>query len=163
MQPLVAACMQRWALIFSAYTYKIENVQGSANQCTDCLSCLPESATSTHPAEKGSKVFAVAIDFSPVIAKLIAKKTVKDAVLAKLVTCICHGTWLSPVPDDVIPYHCQRFSLTVQDGYIIWGKRCYDTQGIKSQAVRRTPYQTYQNLSNENISYPAVLCAGHTP
>ena len=28
------------------------------------------------------------------------------------------GTWLSPVSDDLIPYHCQRLDLTIQDGCI---------------------------------------------
>ena len=122
-RPLAAARMQRWALILSAYTYKIEYIQGSANQCADCLSRLPQSAISVHPAERGNEVHAMAIDNLPVTAKLIAKKTAKDPVLARLVTCIRHGSWPSPVPDNMIPYHHRKLELTVQDGCIIWGKR----------------------------------------
>ena len=62
MRPLVAACMQRWALILSGYTYKIEYVQGSANQYADCITRLPRSAISIHPAERGSEVHAIAIN-----------------------------------------------------------------------------------------------------
>ncbi|XP_065892763.1 uncharacterized protein [Dysidea avara] len=40
-RPLAAARMQRWALILSAYSYKIQYTPGTANQCTDCLSRLP--------------------------------------------------------------------------------------------------------------------------
>ena len=83
MRPLAAACMQRWALILSAYTYKIEYVQGSANQCADCIT---RSATSIYPAERGSEVHAMAIDNLPVTAKLITKKTAEDPVLARLVS-----------------------------------------------------------------------------
>ena len=54
---------------------------------------------------------------------VITKKTAKDQVLPKLVTCIRHGSWPSPAPDDVIPYHHQRLELEMQDGCIIWGKR----------------------------------------
>ena len=121
-RPLAAAHMKRWALILSAYTYKIEDVQGSANQCADCLSHLPRLTTSTHPAERGSEVHVMTIDNLPVTAKLIAKKAAKDTVLARLVTCICHGSWPAPIPDYLIPYHCQRLELIVQDGCIIWGK-----------------------------------------
>ena len=100
-RPLAAARMQRWALILSAYTYKIEFIEGSANQCADCLSRLPRSTTSIHPAEKGSEVHAMSIDNLPVTAKLIATKTAKDTVIARIFTCIWHGTWPSPVPDEI--------------------------------------------------------------
>ena len=120
-RPLAAAQMQRWALILSAYTYKIEFVPGVNNQCADCLSHLPRSTTSVHPAEKGSEVHAMTIDNLPVTAKLLAAKTAKDTVLAKLYTCIRHGTWPSPVPDDMIPYFRRKLELTLQDGCVIWG------------------------------------------
>ena len=115
-RPLAAARMQRWALILSAYTYKIEFVPG---QCADCLSRLPRSTTSIHPAEKGSEVHAMTTDNLPVTAKLIATKTAKDTALAKLYTCIRHGTCPSPVPDDLIPYFRRKFELTLQDGCVI--------------------------------------------
>jgi len=38
---LAAAHMQRWAMILSAYSYKIEYILGPANQCANSLSCLP--------------------------------------------------------------------------------------------------------------------------
>ena len=53
---------------------------------------------------------------------VITKKTAKDQVLPKLVTCIHHGSWPSPAPDDVIPYHHQRLELAMQDGCIFWRK-----------------------------------------
>ena len=43
----------------------------SANQCADCLSSLPQSATSIHPAERGTEVHAMAIANLPVTAKLL--------------------------------------------------------------------------------------------
>ena len=82
--PLAAACMQRWALILRAYTYKIEHVPELNNQCADCLSHLAQSATAVHPAEKGNEVHAMSIDNLPVTTKLIANKTAKDTVLARL-------------------------------------------------------------------------------
>ena len=50
---------------------------------------------------------------------MIATKTAKDTALAKLYTCIRHGTWPSPVPDDLIPYFRRKFELTLQDGCVI--------------------------------------------
>ena len=140
-RPLAAARMQRWALILSAYTYKIEYVPGSNNQCADCLSRLPQSATAVHPAEKGNKVHAMSIDNLPITAKLIANKTAKDTVLARLSTCIRHGTWPSPLPDDLIPYYRKKLELTVQDGCILWGKR------VERQVIRGTTQWTCGNMS----------------
>ena len=148
---LEAAHMQRWALILSAYTDKVEYVQESANQCADYLSCPPQSATFIHLAERESDVHAMAIDNLPVTAKLITKKTAKDPALARLVTCISHGSWPSPVPDDVIPYHHKAWVNSARWIYYP-GKTCCDTQSIKSEALRRTPCWTYWKLSNESFS-----------
>ena len=60
-RPLAAARMQRWALILSAYSYKIQYTPGTANQCTDCLSRLPVSSESIHPAEKGNELHALTL------------------------------------------------------------------------------------------------------
>ena len=38
---LAASCMQRWALILSAYNYKIEYCTSKANANADCMSRLP--------------------------------------------------------------------------------------------------------------------------
>ena len=72
--PLAAARMQRWSLILSTYSYKIEYIPGSSNHCADCLSRLPHPTTSAHPAEKGNEVHAMSIDNLPVTAKMIAAK-----------------------------------------------------------------------------------------
>ena len=53
---LAAARMQRWALILSAYSYKIEYKPGSQNQCADCLSRLPAAITARASAEKTSMI-----------------------------------------------------------------------------------------------------------
>ena len=83
---------------------------------------MAKISSTVHPAEKGNKVHATSIDNLP-ITKLIANKTAKDTVLARLSTCIRHGIWLSPLPDDLIPYYRKKLELTVQDGCILWGKR----------------------------------------
>lgn len=60
-----------------------------------------------HPYE----VHAMTVDNLPVTAKLTVTKTAKSA---KLYTCIHHGTWPSPVPDDLISYFHRKFELTLQ-------------------------------------------------
>ena len=49
---MTAAWMQRWALTFSAYQYSIEHINGTANNCADCMSRLPLSGQAPDSAEK---------------------------------------------------------------------------------------------------------------
>ena len=81
-RPLAAACMQRWAMILSVYSYKIEYVPGPANQCADCLSRLPVQCTKIYPAEQGNAVHVMHTTTLPVTAKEIASQTSKDRVLS---------------------------------------------------------------------------------
>ena len=74
-RPLAAARMQRWAMILSAYSYKIEYVPGPANQCADCLSRLPVQCSKIHPAEEGNAVHAMHTTTLPVTAIVKQQKT----------------------------------------------------------------------------------------
>ena len=69
--------MQRWALILSGYSYKIEFIPSSANACADCLSRLPVPSTKIHPAEKGNEVHATNCVTLPITAKDIANLTAR--------------------------------------------------------------------------------------
>ena len=92
-RPVDAVWMQRWALILSAYSYKIEYIAGSANSCADCLSRLPVRGTKRHPAEKGNEIHATNCHTLPVTARDISSYTAKDPTLSKVFTCVQHGTW----------------------------------------------------------------------
>jgi len=63
--PLAAARMQWWALLLSAYQYKIEFISGKSNKCADCMSRLP-SFSKCDSAEKVHVIMA--IDDLPVTA-----------------------------------------------------------------------------------------------
>ena len=56
---LAAARMQRWALILSTYQYVLEYTPGSQNECADCLSRLPLSASQHDPAEHHRIVYGI--------------------------------------------------------------------------------------------------------
>ena len=134
-RPLAAALMQRWALILSAYSYKIEYIPSSANQCANCLSCLPVPSVKIHPAEKGNEIHAVNCTSLPVTAKDIASRTAKDKILSRVSTCVHHGTWPFPIPDELAPYHRKKEELTLQDGCILWGKRVIIPQKLQSRLL----------------------------
>ena len=98
--PLAAARMQRWALLLSAYQYKIEFISGKSNKCADCMSRLP-SFSKRDSAEKVHVI--VAIDDLPVTAAQVAKESSKDKHLASVLTSVQHGRWPSKISDKLLP------------------------------------------------------------
>ena len=81
---LAAAHMQQWAMILSAYSYKIEYFPDAANQCAhaDCLSRLPVQCYAVHPAEEGNAVHAMHTITPPVTVTEVANHMTKDKVFS---------------------------------------------------------------------------------
>ena len=85
---LVAGRMQRWALLLSAYQYKIQHVPGKRNHCADCMSRLPDPHEKRDSTEKVHSV--VMTEQLPVLASQIAKASEKDKELATVITTVQH-------------------------------------------------------------------------
>ena len=134
-RPVAAARMQRWALILSAYSYKIEYIAGSANSCADCLSRLPVPSTKSHPAEEGNVIHATNCVNLPITARDIASSTAKDKILARVYTCVQHGTWPFPMPEELAPYHRKKDEMTIHDGCLLWGKRVIVPRKLHSKLL----------------------------
>ena len=134
-RPLAAARMQRWAMILSAYSYKIEYIPGPANQCADCLSRLPVQCSRIHPAEEGNAVHAMHTTALPVTAKGIASHTAKDKVLSRVFTYVQHNSWPFPMPEEIAPFHRKKEELTLQDGCLLWGKRVIIPSKLQPQLL----------------------------
>ena len=134
-RPVAAARMQRWALILSAYSYKIEYIAGSANLCADCLSCLPVPSAKIHPAEKGNEIHATNCLTLPVTARDITTLTTKDKIISRVFACVQHGTWPFPMPEELAPYHRKKDELTIHDGCLLWGKHVIIPQKLHSRLL----------------------------
>ena len=118
---MAAARMQRWALTLSAYQYTIEHINGTANNCADCMSRLPLSGEALDGAEKIHVV--VQVDDMPVTTTQIAKKSKRDKELSIVLKSIQHGHWLSDTTVDLSPFHKRYTELSVLDGCILLGSR----------------------------------------
>ena len=115
---MAAARMQRWSLILSAYQYTIEHISGTANQCADCMSRLPQPGQSRDSAEKVHIVFQA--DELPVTAPQIAKESVHDSELSIVIKSIQHGRWPGDTLVKLGPFHKRRHELSLLDGCILW-------------------------------------------
>ena len=118
---MAAARMQRWALILSAYHYSIEYINGTANNCADCMSRLPLSGQSLDSAEKVHVVMQ--INDLPVTAKQIAKESKCDKELSIVLKSIQQGHWPTDTTVDLGPFCKCHTELSVVDGCILWGSR----------------------------------------
>ena len=118
---MAAARMQRWSLILSAYHYSIEHVNGTANQCADCMSRLPLPEKSRDSAEKAHIV--IQGNDLPVTASQIAKESERDSELSIVMKSIQYGRWPGDTSVKLGPFHKRRHELTLLDGCVLWGSR----------------------------------------
>ena len=129
---LAAARMQRWALLLSAYQYKIEFISGKYNTCADCMSRM-HSCSKRDSAEKVHAVMA--IDELPVTAAQVAKESSKDKHLATVLTSVQHGRWPSKISEDLLPYYRKTNELSVTDGCLMWGKRVIIPKSLRKMLL----------------------------
>ena len=118
--PLAAARMQRWALILSAYQYRIQYIPGEQNNCADCMSRLPLVKSSL---DEDKAVLALSLHALPVTSSDIAKATKIDKTLATVLQLVRHGHWPLQASEPLKPYVRRQHELSCQDGCVLWGHR----------------------------------------
>ena len=118
--PLAAARMQRWALILSAYQYRIQYIPGEQNNCADCMPRLPLVKSSL---DEDKAVLALSLHALPVTSSDIAKATKKDKTLATVLQLVRHGHWPLQASEPLKPYVRRQHELSCQDGCVLWGHR----------------------------------------
>lgn len=120
--PLAAARMQRWATVLSGYDFDILYRSSKEHANADCLSRLPvKGFVEVHDDEVYS-IHSV-INTLPVTAHDVAKFTIKDSTLVKVLEFTLSG-WPNYVNDPKIkPYWLRRHELSVEDSCLLWGRR----------------------------------------
>ena len=126
---LAAARIQRWALILSAYQYRIEYVPGSEKYCADCMSRLPLSTCLDD--DKEMDILAIESCTLPVTALHIAKATRRDKTLATVLQCVLHGQW-NLIGQGKDPFYRRREELSCHDGCVLWGQRVVIPSNLQS-------------------------------
>ena len=86
--PLAAARMHRWALLLSAYQYKIQYIPSKDNYSADCMSRLPNLTKICDSAERIHSV--VLTEQLPILASQIAKASETDRNCFNVSIC---ATW----------------------------------------------------------------------
>ena len=130
-----AARIARWALMLSAYDYKLEYRQGSLNGNADALSRLPLSGEDEEESQEVFGVHMMELTHSPVTEEEVRKETLNDEVLSKVINCVSEG-WTSEVLRDekFKPYVSRKDELSVEGGCVLWGARVVIPEKLR-QAV----------------------------
>ena len=121
--PLAAARMQRWALILSAYTYKIEFRPTTKHGNADGLSRLP--LPDSFPV--GNSIEPTIFNISqlgrlPVTAEEVAAATRLDPTLKTLRQHLQKG-WPNKIDEPLVPFWRRREGLSLERDCILWGCR----------------------------------------
>ena len=111
--PLAAARMQRWALILSAYQYRIQYISGEQNNCADCMSRLPLVKSSL---DEDTAVLALSLNALPVTSSDIVKATKKDETLATVLQLVWQGHWPLQASEPLKPYVRRQHELSCPCG-----------------------------------------------
>ena len=133
--PLAAARLQRWALLLSAFRYKIEFRPTLAHANADGLSRLPLQQKVAVGNPPDPAVFNVRqINILPVTAKQLAVTTRSDPVLSRIFKYTQTG-WPREIPDDLKPYANRQQELSLEEGCILWGIRVVVPAKLQKQVL----------------------------
>jgi hypothetical protein len=142
---MVAAKLQRWAVILSAYSYEIQYRKGELLANADAMSRLP-LPVSDQSVEQGetkqmSPVLQLEIKLlelereSPLTAIDVAKATNSDVILSKVLDFVLYG-WPNHIEDEGLkPYHTRRRKLSVNKQCVTWGNRVIIPAKLRSSVL----------------------------
>ena len=127
--PLMASPrVVRWAMLLSAYDYRLEYRAGRLQGHCDALSRLPlpdAPADVRCPVPAELVHMMEVLDGSPVTAQQIRHWTARDPVVSAVYRYVQEG-WPSdgvPLSPDFGPYKCRESELSSQGGCVLWGAR----------------------------------------
>lgn len=118
-----AARMQRYALFLAGYDYDISYRKTSEHSNADGLSRFPLPTKRKQTSEEKVVFYASLLDSFPVTFTEIAKSTVKDPILSKVLEFTRNG-WPTSLPDTQLASYCARQAeITISQECLVWGNR----------------------------------------
>ena len=105
------ACLQRWAIILSAYNYDIMFCPIIIHANADYLSRLPLDNVSSQATASLQQIRTL-----PVTPQHLRSEKVKDPFLLKVLATV-HQERLA---EDFCPFYKQRLELTIECGCLMW-------------------------------------------
>ena len=127
---MVAAGMQRWAIVLSAYDYQIEYRRSEKHSNFDALSQLLHEDSMIRCESEIYSVSAIDEDF-PITEKNTGKATVLGPLLSRVLDFVMTGWPEKCDEEELKPYHISSQELSCEQSCVLWGSR-----GIIAQVFR---------------------------
>ncbi|KAG8174243.1 hypothetical protein JTE90_025808 [Oedothorax gibbosus] len=124
--PMAASRIQRWAIILSAYSYRIVYRKGSLHSNADACSRLPVEATRIPSTPRPADVVLLldAIDDCPVTVQHFQRELDANPIFM-IVKEYIHRGWPKLVDGELRPFWMCRAELSVEGGVILRGNRVF--------------------------------------
>ena len=130
---LAAARLQRWALILSAYTYRIESRPTAQHANADMLSRLP---LRTPQDTSVVSTFTIGqIQALPVTTEELESATRQDSLLSNVHAFVRDG-WPSTTTDVFQPYWSRRIELSTEGVCLLWGNRVVVPHKLRAKVIQ---------------------------
>jgi signal peptidase I len=115
--------IQRWALMISAYMYKLKHRKGSDMLLPDYLSRFPLSETDKEPKNNVNFIHSKIRQFLPLNYTHIAEQSKEDMMMSKVMEYV-QCCWPHTHKDlNLNAFYTRRHELTVQGGCLLYGDR----------------------------------------
>ena len=86
------------------------------------MSRLPLPSSQHNAAKHMSSIHAMNLDSLPVTTREIARATLKDKLLARVLQRVKHDQWRNAPSPLYNPFHSRRMELSCQDDCVLWGQ-----------------------------------------
>ena len=118
---LASARIKRWALILSAYDYRVQYKPGVQHGNADGLSRLPLPESVNKIPTLGETILMLEnLQITPVNIKHVRQWTDRDPVLSKIHRLV-QQDWETTDDQQLQPFQIRKEELSVQDFCVLWG------------------------------------------
>ena len=123
----------RWAMLLSAYNYKLEYRLVGKNGNADGLRRLPMDA---HMGEfsQPMRVNMMELINASVTAEEIRTATQKEPLLSAVLSKVLHG-WVGNVSESLKPFEVRKDELSTELGCLIWGGRVIVPEKLRGKVL----------------------------
>jgi hypothetical protein len=132
-----AARILRWALLLSAYNYKLEYREGAQNANADALSRLPLDMKAEDVRADIAGIHLTMLAEVPVTETEVRAATRNDPTLSKVLCSILEGWKLDCKKNkELAGYETRRSELSTEGGCLLWGSRVVIPSSLQEKVLQ---------------------------
>lgn len=157
---MAAQRLQRWAVILSAFNYKIRYIPSKENVTADALSRLPIEIENDNE-DAIYQIENLIVENLPITHKQISNATRRDPVLSKVLQFVSTG-WPNYVNDEKLkPYFAKRYEISVEQDCLLWGLRVIIPERFTNAILRELHFAhpgiiRMKELARSHVWWPKI-------